>query len=205
MSSEEPGNGGDAQPDPGGTGMPEATPPPPAASTPPPPPPPPPSVPTPSPAGAPSGASSFDLSSVPTAVWISAGGALVLLISVFLNWYTASGSVRVGNVTVGGSASESGWNSGSLAKLVALLALVALAVWVIERFVPTVTLPTPAAMIAGGAGAVSILFVLIKILDKPSSGTSGISVGTSFGIWLALVSAIAVVVGAYMRMNETKS
>jgi hypothetical protein len=140
------------------------------------------------------------------AVWISAGGALLLLISVFLSWYSASGSVKVGTITVAsGSASESGWSSGSLAKLVALLALVALAVWVIELFVPTVTLPAPAWMIAGGAGAIAILFVLIKIVDKPSSGVSGISVGTSFGIWLALVSAIAVVVGAYLRMNESSS
>jgi uncharacterized membrane protein HdeD (DUF308 family) len=138
-------------------------------------------------------------------VWISAGGALVLLISVFLNWYNASSSVKVGNISVSGSASESGWHSGSLAKLVALLALVALAVWVIELFVPTVTLPAPAWMIAGGAGALSILFVLIKIVDKPSSGLSGVSVGTSFGIWLALLAAIAVVAGAYLRMNESPS
>jgi hypothetical protein len=139
------------------------------------------------------------------AVWISAGGALVLLISVFLKWYSASSSVKIGNISVSGSASESGWDSGLLAKLVALLALVALAVWVIELFVPTVTLPAPAWMIAGGAGAISILFVLIKIIDKPDSGTSAVSVGRSFGLWLALLSAIAVVVGAYLRMNESSS
>jgi hypothetical protein len=156
-------------------------------------------------ASTPSSVSSFDPASVPRAVWISAGGALVLLISVFLNWYNASSSVKVGNISVSGSASESGWHSGSLAKLVALLALVALAVWVIELFVPTVTLPAPAWMIAGGAGALSILFVLIKIVDKPSSGLSGVSVGTSFGIWLALLAAIAVVAGAYLRMNESPS
>ena len=156
-------------------------------------------------ASTPSSASSFDPASVPTAVWISAGGALVLLISVFLKWYSASSSVKIGNISVSGSASESGWDSGVLAKLVALLALVALAAWVIELFFPDITLPAPAWMIAGGAGAISLLFVLIKVLDKPSTGTSAVSVGTSFGIWLALLAAIAVVVGAYLRMNESPS
>jgi hypothetical protein len=203
MSTEEPGNGGDAQPDLGDTGMPEATPPPPPPPPPPAstPPPPPPSMPATPAASTPSGASSFDPASVPTAVWISAGGALVLLISVFLNWY--SGSVKIANISIGGS--ENGWDSGVLAKLVALLALVALAVWVIELFFPDVTLPAPAWMIAGGAGAISLLFVLIKVIDKPSSGSSAVSVSLSFGIWLALVSAIAVVAGAYLRMNESPS
>jgi hypothetical protein len=192
MSSEEPGNGGDARPDLGDTGMPEATPPPPpppAASTPPPPPPPPPSTPATPAAGAPSSVSSFDPASVPRSVWISAGGSLVLLISVFLTWYSFS--------IIG----VSGWDSGSLGKLVALLALVAVGVWGVELFAPTVTLPAPAWMIAGGAGAISVVFVLIKIVDKPSPG----GWGTSFGIWLALVAAIAVVAGAYLRMNETSS
>ncbi|MDX6496044.1 MAG: hypothetical protein QOE17_2030 [Gaiellales bacterium] len=127
----------------------------------------------------------------------------MLLISVFLDWYKATGSVKVGNISVSGSASESGWHSGALAKLVALLALVALAVWVIELFVPHVTLPFPAWMIAGGAGALALLFVLIKFIDKPDSGVSAISVGTAYGLWIALLASIAVVVGAYLRMTES--
>jgi hypothetical protein len=122
-------------------------------------------------------------------VWISAGGALVLLVSVFITWYSIS--------IIG----VSGWDSGSLGKLVALQALVALGAWGVELFAPTVTLPAPAWMIAGGAGAISVLFVLIKIVDKPSPGGWGLS----FGIWLALLSAIAVVAGAYLRMNESPS
>src|SRR4029079_2482615 len=36
---------------------------------------------------------SFDVAAVPRSVWISALGALVLLISVFFSWYTATASV----------------------------------------------------------------------------------------------------------------
>jgi hypothetical protein len=156
-------------------------------------------------------ASSMDFSAVSRSVWISAGGALVLLISVFLNWYTASASIKIANVSQSYSASGSGWDSGTTAKLVALLALIALAAWVIELFVPTVDLPFPAWMIAGGAGAISVLFVLFKVVSKPGGNISvdapGIhaSVGTAYGIWIALLAAIAVVVGAYMRMTESQS
>jgi hypothetical protein len=163
------------------------------------------------PAGPSTTVSSVDFSVVPRSVWISAGGALVLLISVFLNWYTASASVKVATVTQSYSASESGWNSGATAKFVALLALIALAAWVIEVFVPNVVLPFPGWMIAGAAGAIAILFVLFKIVSKPGGNVSidapGIhaSVGTAFGIWIALLASIAVVVGAYLRMTESQS
>ncbi|MDX6532981.1 MAG: hypothetical protein QOF68_725, partial [Gaiellales bacterium] len=84
------------------------------------------------------------------------------------------------------------------AKLVFLAALVALAAWIIELFVPTVALPVPATLIALGAGAVAFLLVLLKIVDKPGDG-----LGLSLGIWLALLASIAVIAGAYMRMNES--
>jgi hypothetical protein len=152
-----------------------------------------------------------DFSAVPLPVWISAGGALVLLISVFLNWYTATATIKIGNVSQSASGSESGWSSGVAPKIIFLLALIALAAWVIELFVPTVDLPYPAWMIAGAAGALSILLVLFKVVSKPggsiSIDTPGIhaSVGTAFGLWLALLAAIAVVVGAYLRMNEPRT
>ena len=144
----------------------------------------------------------LDLSAVPRSVWVSAGGALILLISVFMNWY----SVEVkGLGSLGAAGSASGWDATDLAKLVALLALVALAAWAVELFAPTVRLPYPAWMIAGASGTVAALLVLIRIVNKPGpdlpSG-SPVSIGTSFGIWLALLAALAVVAGAYMRRQE---
>jgi hypothetical protein len=191
-------------PDPG-----PATPPP---ATPPPPPPPaaepPPSYqssPSPTPAAGPSAMSNFDFASVSRSVWISLGGAVVLLVSVFFSWY----SVSVKNF---GSTGYSGWDATDVAKLVFLLALVAIAAWGVELFAPQIALPFPAWMIAGGAGALAILLVLFRILSKPGGSLNsgfakalGVSVGTSFGIYLALIAAIAVVVGAYLRMNESSS
>jgi hypothetical protein len=118
-------------------------------------------------------------------VWISAGGAAVLLFSVFFSWYSLGGF------------GYSGWSTVDAAKLVFLLALIALAAWVIELFVPTVALPVPASLIALGCGGLAVLLVLLKMVSKPDG------VGLSWGIFLALLAAVAVVAGAYMRMNES--
>ena len=172
---------------------------------PPPPPPPPAAEPTATAPQSSSPAASFDFAAVPRSVWISAGGAFILLISVFFSWYTVS--VHAGPLSI--SKSGSGWDTTDVAKLVALLALVALAVWAVELFANTTNLPWPAAMVAGACGALAILLVLYRIFSKPGELggplPTGVSVGSAWGIYLSLIAAIAVVVGAYLHMNESSS
>jgi hypothetical protein len=228
MSTEgnDPTAGEDAGPDPTPDPAPtESTappePPPPAPDptpepTPDPAPPPPPPPAAESTAAAPQGsapAAGFDFAAVPRSVWISAGGALILLISVFFSWYTATASVSLpGGGSLSRSASGSGWSSGDGAKLVFLLALVILAVWAVDLFADNVTLPFPAAMVALVLGAVALLVCVIKFFSKPGGpdltsfgGTLHFSVSVAWGLYVAILAAIAVVVGAYMHMNETSS
>jgi hypothetical protein len=146
---------------------------------------------------------------LPRSVLISGISAIVLLIAVFLDWYSATVSISGAGVPgLSRSASISGWDATDVAKLVALLALVAIAAWAIEFYVKDITLPVPALMIAGGAGAVSALLVLYRIVEKPggahsvSFGNLHVDVSTSFGIWLALLASVGVVVGAYLRLRE---
>jgi hypothetical protein len=158
-------------------------------------------------------AASFDFAAVPRSVWISAGGALVLLVSVFFSWYTATASVSVpGGESISRSASGSGWDSGGGAKLVFLLALVILAVWAVDLFADNVTLPFPASMVALVLGAAALLVCVIKFFSKPGGpdlssfgGTLHFSVSVAWGLYVAILAAIAVIVGAYMHMNETSS
>jgi hypothetical protein len=132
---------------------------------------------------------SFDPASVSRATWIAAGGALILFISVFLSWYGAS--------VAGFSVSVNGWDAVDLAKLVALLALIALGVCLIELFMPAVSLPVPASLIVIACGGLSVLCVLLKILDKPGSG-----LGLKYGIFVALIAAAATTYGGYLKMQE---
>jgi hypothetical protein len=159
-----------------------------------------------------SSAATFDVAAVPRSVWISAGGAFVLLISVFFSWYTAKASVTLAGGSISRSASGSGWDSGSGAKLVFLLALVILAVWVVDLFADNITLPFPASIAALGLGALALLVVVIKFFSKPGGGdvtslggTVHFSVSVAWGLYVAILASIAVVVGAYMHMNESSS
>jgi hypothetical protein len=156
-------------------------------------------------------AASFDFAAVPRSVWISAGGALILLISVFFSWYTATASATLAGGTVSRSASGSGWDSGSGAKLVALLALVILVIWAIDLFADNIDLPVPASLVALVLGGLALLIVVIKFFSKPGSdissfgGTVHFSVSVAWGLYVAILASIAVVVGAYMHMNESSS
>ncbi len=205
-----PAPGPDPTPDPAPTEP--AAPPEPTPDPAPPPPPPPPAAE--STAAAPQSsppAASFDFAAVPRSVWISAGGAFILLISVFFSWYTATASATLAGSTVSRSASGSGWDSGDGAKLVFLLALVILAVWAIDLFADNITLPFPASMAALVLGALALLVVVIKFFSKPASdissfgGTIHFSVSVAWGLYVAILASIAVVVGAYLHMNESSS
>jgi hypothetical protein len=181
------------------------------APTPPPPTPPPAAESTATAPQSSSPAASFDFAAVPRSVWISAGGALILLISVFFSWYTATASATLAGSTVSRSASGSGWDSGSGAKLVALLALVILVIWAIDLFADNIDLPVPASLVALVLGGLALLIVVIKFFSKPGSdissfgGTVHFSVSVAWGLYVAILASIAVVVGAYMHMNESSS
>jgi hypothetical protein len=199
--------GGDAGPDPTPDPVPTESP-----ATPEPPPPA--AVPEPEPDPSPtplSPAASFDAAAVPRSVWISAGGSFILLISVFFSWYTATASATLAGNTISKSASASGWHATDAAKLVFLLALAILVVWAIDLFADNITLPFPASMAALGLGALALLVVVIKFFSKPGSdvpsfgGTVHFSVSVAWGLYVALLASIAVVVGAYMHMNESSS
>jgi hypothetical protein len=181
------------------------------APTPPPPTPPPAAESTAAAAQSAPPAASVDFAAVPRSVWISAGGALILLISVFFSWYTATASATLAGSTVSRSASGSGWDSGSGAKLVALLALVILVVWAIDLFADNIDLPLPAPLVALVLGGLALLIVVIKFFSKPGSDISSFggavhfSVSVAWGLYVAILASIAVVVGAYMHMNESSS
>lgn len=141
---------------------------------------------------------------------VSLISAAVLLVSVFFNWYTFKVSINVAGFNQSRSASGSGWDATDVAKLVFLLALVGGAAIVVALFVPTVNLPWPSWMVSGTCGGLAVLLVLYRIISKPHESDIGAinigglhaTIGTSYGIWLSLIAAVAMVVGAYLMMNE---
>ncbi len=137
---------------------------------------------------------SFDWSKISTSTRIAGGGAIVLLISVFLSWIHAS----AGPITV----SQSGWGAFNLGKLAALAALIAIVVIVLEQVRPDITLPVPPSLALLGCGAIGLFCALWHILFVPNAGVSGIDVGRGFGVFLAFIAAGVLTYGGWRRMNE---
>jgi hypothetical protein len=134
-----------------------------------------------------SGASSmpaykFDAARWSTADRIAGVATVVLFISLFLPWYTAS------NVLVSGSVNGlwHGWMYITLILSVAIVAyLVLRAGW--ERLPISQEVPHVAVVMV--ATLINVLLVVIAFLDKPSGGF-GTNVGWGIGAVLGLIAAL---------------
>ena len=122
--------------------------------------------------------------------WVA---GLVLLLSSFMSWYS-------GNSVEGPTLSVIGWHTGTIGKLVFFvgLAIVALAILRETGFElpPTV----PESLVTIGLGALGTILVLIRLISIPDTfaGTSG----RSIGLWIGLLSALAVIVAGLLRAGE---
>ena len=98
------------------------------------------------------------------------------------------------------SSFTSGWNSGTLGKLVFLIGVAVVCLALLQRFGLAFPATVPASLIAIALGALATVFVLIRLISVPASvaGTSGRSVG----IWISLVAAIAVIGAGLLQAGE---
>jgi len=122
--------------------------------------------------------------------WVS---GLVLAVSSFASWYS-------GESVEGPTLSVTGWNSGTLGKLVFLIGVAVVCLAALQRFglrFPP-ALPEPLVVIA--LGALGCVFVLIRIVSVPDSvvGTAG----RSIGIWISLLAAVGVIAGGLLQAGE---
>ncbi|MCB0974672.1 MAG: hypothetical protein KDB86_08960 [Actinobacteria bacterium] len=123
------------------------------------------------------------------------GGAIVLFISMFLPWFSAS--------YAGFTASASGFDVGGMAFFGWLLCTAA-AVMVVLRKLETISLPetigplTPSQLelLLAAAGC---LFILLRALIGEDV------LDRSYGMFLSVLASAATVVGGYMAVSEDKS
>lgn len=142
---------------------------------------------------------SFDWSRLSFGTRVAGIGAVVLLISVFLSWV----KVSVGPASSG----VSGWSAFSLAKLAFVAAVIALVVIVLENVRPDIVLPVAPPLILVACGAVGLFCSVWHVLFVPSAGAFaeavGVSVGRSFGVFIAALAAGALTYGGWRRMQES--
>ena len=166
---------------------------------------------------------------VPLGFLISALGAAVLAVSVFLPWYgvgiTASGAAsaqqelatvaqQYGNSSFQAGASELGAQFGSLAgrrlatvsahdvlhdlgPFILVLAALALLASLLRLAGVTGLLEAGGGQIAT-AGGLACLCVLFRMFSPPDTHGGLLSLSLGWGIWLALLSAAAIVAGGIL-------
>lgn len=121
--------------------------------------------------------------------WVS---GLVLALSAFTGWYVGSGD--------GITLSVIGWHTGALGKLVFFVGLAVLAVAALREAGWDLPAMVPESLVVIALGSLGTIFVLIRVIEIPDRFLP--ADGRGIGIWISLVSALAVVVGGLLRAGE---
>lgn len=130
----------------------------------------------------------MDLRRLRAGEWIAGVGGLVLLVSLFLPWYSDDGGSRTG------------WQSlGALDIVLAAVALAALAIPLVTAMqrVPAVSLAHESLTTL--VGLLAVVLVLIRVLNMPDWATE-----REWGLWVALVATLGIVVGGLIAMRDER-
>ena len=143
----------------------------------------------------------MDLSKLTTSDKLIAGGGIVYLISMFLDWFEYE--------EAGFGISANGWDYflGGIVPL--LLIAVMVAHVLITRFAPDTSLPdlpVPWSQIHLFAGIAAVVIVLLRLIIPAEIEFGGFDTGEdfdrAFGILLALVAAAVVAYGGFLKSRE---
>lgn len=143
----------------------------------------------------------MDLNKLTTADRLIAGGGIAYLIFMFLPWYGI-------DVAFGGSFNNSGWDYFIGGILPMLLVAVMVAHVLITAFAPDTKLPdlplpwSQVHLMAGGAAAVLVLLRLVIGSDDVGSVDTGVDLDRKYGLFLALLAALAVAAGGFLKSKD---
>jgi carbon starvation protein CstA len=119
--------------------------------------------------------------------WLAGAAALLLLASLFLDWY---------GVGAGGA---SAWQAfGVLDVVLAALALVPLALVVTQATRRSPAIPVALSVLTTLAGALAALLIVVRLIAQPGPNAL---VTVEPGAWLGLLAAVLVTAGGWRSMR----
>jgi hypothetical protein len=121
--------------------------------------------------------------------WIA---GLVLAISAFTGWYVGSGQ--------GPTTSVIGWHTGALGKLVFFIGVAVLALVILRESGIDLPATVPESLVVIALGALSTIFVLIRLIDVPDAFFGWR--GRGIGIFISLVASLAVIAAGLLKAGE---
>lgn len=122
--------------------------------------------------------------------WVA---GLVLMLSSFMSWYS-------GKSIEGPTLAVIGWHTGAVGKLVFFVGLAVIALAILREAGIELPPTVPESLVVIALGALGTILVLIRLISIPDTfaGTSG----RAIGIWIALLSALAVIVAGLLQAGE---
>jgi ribose/xylose/arabinose/galactoside ABC-type transport system permease subunit len=132
---------------------------------------------------------------------IAALGGLLLVLSIFLAWYSLGNSYAALNSCHGPNTACSGWHSLTILRFVLILAALAPAVlaYIIVR---GAALSWPRGELTAVVALVALTFIIFRgVIDKPGSPSGQISI--DYGWWVALLGGALILFGSIWRSRES--
>ncbi len=128
-------------------------------------------------------------------------GGIVLLISLFLAWYSLGNSHAQLNSCRGPHSSCTAWNALSVLRFLLLLAAIAplILTWIIVR---GHALSWPRGELTAVTALAALTFTVFRgVIDRPGSPPGEISI--AYGWWIALVGGLLILIGSIWRSRES--
>lgn len=122
--------------------------------------------------------------------WVS---GLVLAVSAFTGWYAGEESDDF-------TLSVTGWNTGTLGKLVFFVGLAVLALVLLREAGIALPATIPESLVVVALGSLATIFVLIRLIDIPERFLP--AAGRGIGIWISLLAALGVIVAGLLQAGE---
>jgi hypothetical protein len=151
----------------------------------------------------------FDANRLKFGDLIAGGGAVVLFISLFLNWYKVELKGFGGANLGGASESASGWEAlGPGDIFLVLIVIVVIAIVVMRALgAAPAGLPVPLSTVILGLGALAALYTLFRIFsiphgDVPDAVEDAVDFSRSIGVFLAFLSTLAITAGGFLSARE---
>jgi hypothetical protein len=147
----------------------------------------------------------MDLRRLRAGEWIAALSGVLLLVSLFVPWYDRGpvACIALAGVECPNPDRFTAWESFSLIDVVlALVALFALAVWVVTATQRTAAIAIAMDAVLVPLGVMATVIVVIRLSSLPDLGPH---VGRAVGVYLALAGALGISVGAWLAMRNERS
>jgi hypothetical protein len=124
-----------------------------------------------------------------TLTWLS---GLLLVVSDFTGWYAGGGQ--------GVTTAVIGWHTGTLGKLVFFIGLAVLAIVALRESGIELPAMVPESLVVIALGALSTIFVLIRLISIPDEFFGWR--GRGIGIYISLIASLLVIAAGLLRAGE---